>query len=96
MLIGVKALRQAPLALIMEEQIPEPSATESETLTLHISNWQNRTPLEQAICLAVLRGHCYPSQITKYLRLDVGEVEAALAVLMKNGLVEVRSKLLLR
>ncbi len=71
----------------MEKQVPEPSAAESETLKLHISDWQNRTSIERAICLAVLRGHRYPSQITTYLAVDVGEFEEALPVLLKNGLV---------
>lgn len=71
----------------MRMHLPEPTAAELGTLELHISDWQDRTPIEQAICLAVLRGHCYPSQVTKYLGIDVGDFEEALRVLLKNGLV---------
>ena len=78
-------------------ELVQPTAAELGTLELHISNWQDRTPIEQAICLGVLRGHCYPSQITKYLGMDVGDFEQALPVLLKNGLVRgKRDRLLLR
>ncbi len=79
-------------------QLPKPpTAAELGTLELHISDWQDRTPIEQAIGLAVLRGHCYSSQIARYLAIDVDNCEAALAVLLKNGLVRgKRDRLFLR
>lgn len=71
----------------MKLKLLDPTAAERGTLELHISDWQDRTANEQAICLAVLRGHRYPSQIKNYLGMDVGDFEDALPVLLKNGLV---------
>ena len=75
----------------MKTQLPVPTTAEIGTLELHISDWRDRTPIEQAICLAVLRGYRYPSHITKYLGMEVGDFEEALPILLKNGLLWGRS-----
>lgn len=79
----------------IEKKFPEPSISEFDTLNLHIIDWGNRTPIERAICLAILRGYHYPSRIAAYLGLDESEIDLALPILLKNGLLRDRYKLLL-
>ncbi len=74
---------------------PEPTASELATLALHITAWGSRSRVQQAICLAILRGHRYVPDIARYLRLGKPEIESALEDLIGEGLLWDVHKLLL-
>ena len=54
------------------------SPDEERTLRRVIEKWETRTPLQQAIAAAVLRGNETPDSVATYLQVSVEEVRAAL------------------
>lgn len=79
----------------MNRELPEPTASEFETLELHIVDWRDRTPVQQAVCLAILRGRCYVPKIAEYLGVSSDMVEQAVQDLMGQGLLRDHHKLLI-
>jgi hypothetical protein len=47
--------------------IPEPTVEEQWTLDMHIGEWVDRTPVQQGICLGLLRGHSSLPKLESYL-----------------------------
>lgn len=78
----------------MTGAFPDPTAAELTTLTFHITEWGSRTRMQQALCLAILRGYCHVPEIARYLHLGRHEVESALADLIGNGLLWDNQKLM--
>ena len=76
-------------------EIPAPSVSEIETLKIHIVAWADRTVIQQAICLAVLRGHCYLPHIASYLEANEETIERNVGKLIGKGLLWDNHKLLL-
>lgn len=79
----------------MSEDWPEPTKAEAETLALHITDWRDRPPVEQGICLAVLRGHNTTAEIAAFLGFDAAAIEAAVPHLIGKGLLWDNRRLLL-
>ena len=53
------------------------------------------SPLQQAVCLAILRGQSYPSEIAAYLGVNAKAVQRAAGELIGRGLLWDNHKLLL-
>jgi DNA-binding NarL/FixJ family response regulator len=66
---------------------PEPAPSELATLTLHVTEWGQRTRAQQSICLAILRGHCSVPEIARYLHLGQRTVEEEVSGLIGQGLL---------
>lgn len=79
----------------MTSEWPEPTRSESETLAMHIVGWRDRQPVEQGICLAVLRGHKTIAEIAAFLDYDAAAIEAAVPRLIGQGLLWDNRRLLL-
>lgn len=75
---------------------PEPTDDELATLTLHVTEWGSRTKLQQSVCLAILRRHCYIRDIARYLQIGEHDIGSALTDLIGNGLLWDHQRLLLR
>ena len=47
--------------------IPGPTADEQRTLDQHIGDWASRTPVQQGVCLGLIRGHTSLPKLERYL-----------------------------
>jgi hypothetical protein len=52
--------------------VPKPTAEEQYTLDVHIGSWSERTPIQQGICLGLLRGHNSLPKLERYLGVPQG------------------------
>jgi hypothetical protein len=59
--------------------LPPITPDEGRTLRIVIEKWETRTPLQQAIAAAVLRGYETPDSVAAYLQVTVEEVRASLS-----------------
>jgi hypothetical protein len=59
-------------------EITPVSPDEERILRRVIEKWETRTPLQQAIATAVVRGHETPDSVATYLQVSADEVLAAL------------------
>jgi hypothetical protein len=54
--------------------IPEPTADERATFDMHIGSWGERTPIQRAIGLGVIRDHDSVPKLADYLGLPASVV----------------------
>jgi hypothetical protein len=78
-----------------EMEMDESTPAELDTLAFHITRWHSRSPEEQAVCLAVLRGHCYVQDISDYVGMPTLKIEMLLGELLGHGLLRDNGRLLL-
>jgi hypothetical protein len=76
-------------------ELDEPTPAELDTLAFHITRWHSRSPEEQAVCVAVLRGYCYVQAISAYVNMPVPKIETLLGELLGHGLLRDNGRLLL-
>jgi hypothetical protein len=78
-----------------EKEMDEPTPAELDTLAFHITRWHSRSPEEQVVCLAVLRGYCYVQGISAYVGIPALKIELLLGELLGHGLLRDNGRLLL-
>ena len=71
-----------------------PTAEEEQTLLFHIVDWRQRSPIQRAVCLSVLRGLQFVPQIAEKLEIPVPVVETAARRLLGQGLRRDNGRLL--
>ena len=60
---------------LMKQEVPPATADEERSLRIVIEDWETRSSVQQAICLALLRGHDNHATIAQYLGMDVEDVQ---------------------